>query len=101
MPLNRKEPKANPGSDGNKEIISGISSASARKEDNLYAKIYHKDGTEVDLRKNSLPSSGKYEKVNIKALMFKCLNECQGSVLCLQSYVNTVLQASKEHICQQ
>uniref|UniRef100_A0A3Q3WS15 Uncharacterized protein n=1 Tax=Mola mola TaxID=94237 RepID=A0A3Q3WS15_MOLML len=28
-------------------------------EDNLYAKIYHKDGTEVDLTKNSLPSGSK------------------------------------------
>lgn len=61
----------------------------------MYAKIYHKDGTEVDLRKNSLPSSGKYEKVNIKALMFKCLNERQRSVLCLQSYVNAVLQGQQ------
>lgn len=57
---NRKEPKANPSGDGKKEIIG---SAGGRKEDHLYAKIYHKDGTEVDLRKNSLPSSGKYEKV--------------------------------------
>lgn len=59
---NRKEPKANPSSDGKKVIISGLSSA--REEDNLYAKVYHKDGTEVDLTKNSLPSGAKYEKVN-------------------------------------
>lgn len=61
---NRKEPKGNPSSSSKKDIIPGVSSAGARKEDNLYAKIYHKDGTEVDLTKNSLPSSGKYEKVN-------------------------------------
>lgn len=60
---NRKEPKANPSGDGKKDIISGLSSA--REEDNLYAKVYHKDGTEVDLTKNSLPSGAKYEKVNI------------------------------------
>lgn len=62
---NRKEPKANPGSDGKKDIISGLSSASGQEEENVYAKVYHKDGTEVDLTKNSLPSGGKYEKVNI------------------------------------
>ncbi len=62
---NRKEPKASSSSDGKKDIICGLSSASAREEDNLYAKVYHKDGTEVDLTKNSLPSGGKYEKVSI------------------------------------
>lgn len=29
----------------------------------MYTKVYHKDGTEVDLGKNSLPIGGKYEKV--------------------------------------
>lgn len=57
MFLNRREPKA--GADGKKDVIPG------REEDNLYAKVYHKDGTEIDLTKNSLPSAGKYEKVNI------------------------------------
>ena len=61
----RKEPKANLSSVGKKEVISGTGSAANRKEDNLYAKIYHKDGTEVDLTKNSLPSGSKYEKVKI------------------------------------
>lgn len=61
---NRKEPKANPSSDGKKDAISGLGSVSALDEDNVYAKVYHKDGTEVDLTKNSLPSGGKYEKVN-------------------------------------
>lgn len=61
----RKEPKANPGSDGKKDIISGLGSVSGHEEDSLYAKVYNKDGTEIDLTKNSLPSGGKYEKVNI------------------------------------
>lgn len=56
---NRKEPKVNNSNDG----TSGVSSAGTRKEDNLYAKIYNKDGAEVDLTKNSLPTGGKYEKV--------------------------------------
>ena len=63
MFLNRREPKA--GADGKKDVIPGLSSATGREEDNLYAKVYHKDGTEIDLTKNSLPSAGKYEKVNI------------------------------------
>lgn len=58
---NRKEPVANPGSNGKKDVISG------REENNIYAKVYHKDGTEIDLTKNSLPSGGKYEKVSIVA----------------------------------
>lgn len=57
---NRKEPKANTSGDGKKDIIG---SAGARDDEHLYAKVYHKDGTEVDLSKNSLPSGGKYEKV--------------------------------------
>lgn len=58
---NRKEPVANPGSNGKKDVISG------REENNIYTKVYHKDGTEIDLTKNSLPSGGKYEKVSIVA----------------------------------
>uniref|UniRef100_A0A3B4ZWP2 NEDD4 binding protein 3 n=1 Tax=Stegastes partitus TaxID=144197 RepID=A0A3B4ZWP2_9TELE len=57
-----KEPKASPSSDGKKDIITGLSSVSGRDDDNVYAKVYHKDGNEVDLTKNSLPSGGKYEK---------------------------------------
>lgn len=57
-PPNRKEPKMNPNGDN-----EGSSGVGARKEDNLYAKIYNRDGAEVDLTKNSLPSGGKYEKV--------------------------------------
>lgn len=57
----------NPSGDSNNEGTSGVSAAGARKEDNLYAKIYNKDGAEVDLTKNSLPSSGKSEKVTSAA----------------------------------
>ncbi|CAI5651697.1 unnamed protein product [Oreochromis niloticus] len=69
--INRKEPKASPSSDGKKDIISGLSSVSGREEDNVYAKVYHKDGTEVDLTKNSLPSAGKYEKARLRSSAFK------------------------------
>ncbi|KAE8286132.1 NEDD4-binding protein 3 [Larimichthys crocea] len=69
--ITRKDPKVNSSTEGNKDIISGLSSASAREEDNLYAKVYHKDGTEVDLTKNSLPSGGKYEKARFRSSAFK------------------------------
>lgn len=69
--ITRREPKASPSCDSKKDIISGLSSASAREEDNLYAKVYHKDGTEVDLTKNSLPSGGKYEKARFRSSAFK------------------------------
>ncbi|XP_060935514.1 NEDD4-binding protein 3-A isoform X1 [Limanda limanda] len=66
----RKEPKTHPGSDGRTDIISGLSSASGR-EDDIYAKVFSKDGTEIDLTKNSLPSGGKYEKVRFRSSAFK------------------------------
>ncbi|KAK2849350.1 hypothetical protein Q5P01_009184 [Channa striata] len=69
--ISRKEPKANPGSDNKKDIISGLSSGSGHEEENIYTKIYHKDGTEVDLTKNSLPSGGKYEKAHFRSSAFK------------------------------
>ncbi|XP_034740333.1 NEDD4-binding protein 3-A [Etheostoma cragini] len=65
--ITRKEPKANASSDGKKDVIPGLGSASGREEENLYAKVYHKDGTEVDLTKNSLPSGGKYEKTRLRS----------------------------------
>lgn len=68
---NRKEPKASHSSDSKKDIISGLASISGREED-VYAKVYHKDGTEVDLTKNSLPSGGKYEKVSV---VYYCNNK--------------------------
>ncbi|XP_029297205.1 NEDD4-binding protein 3-A [Cottoperca gobio] len=63
--ITRKEPKAS--GDGKKDDISGLGSACGREEDNLYAKVYNKDGTEVDLTKNSLPSAGKYEKARLRS----------------------------------
>ncbi|XP_011609048.2 NEDD4-binding protein 3-A [Takifugu rubripes] len=69
--ITKKEPKLNPNSDSNNEGTSGVSAAGTRKEDNLYAKIYNKDGAEVDLTKNSLPSSGKSEKAGFRSSAFK------------------------------
>ncbi|XP_037636891.1 NEDD4-binding protein 3-A [Sebastes umbrosus] len=65
--ITRKELKASASSDGKKDVIPGLSSASGCEEDNLYAKVYNKDGTEVDLTKNSLPSGGKYEKARLRS----------------------------------
>lgn len=65
--ITRKEPKASASSEGKKDVIPCLSPASGREEDNLYAKVYHKDGTEVDLTKNSLPSGGKYEKARLRS----------------------------------
>ncbi|XP_029021502.1 NEDD4-binding protein 3-A isoform X2 [Betta splendens] len=69
--ITRKEPKANAGGDGKKDIISGLSSTGGQEEDNVYAKVYNKDGTEIDLTKNSLPSGGKYEKAHFRSSAFK------------------------------
>ncbi|XP_041846969.1 NEDD4-binding protein 3-A [Melanotaenia boesemani] len=63
--ITRKESKATVSSDGKRDIIGD------RKEDNVYTKVYNKDGTEVDLTKNSLPSGGKYEKVHFRSSAFK------------------------------
>lgn len=57
---NRKEPKAGASSDSKRDIIGG------QEEEDVFAKVYRKNGTEIDLTKNSLPSGGKYEKVNIR-----------------------------------
>lgn len=56
---NRKVPKGGSSADGKRDVIVG------QEEDDVYAKVYAKDGTEVDLTKNSLPSRGKYEKVRL------------------------------------
>lgn len=60
--ITKKEPK------GSKHIISsGVSSIKrehGREEESLYAKVYHKDGKEVDVSKNSLPMGGKFDKVS-------------------------------------
>ncbi|XP_060767177.1 NEDD4-binding protein 3-A isoform X2 [Neoarius graeffei] len=62
--ITRKEPKAG------KHIVcsnSSIKREHSREEENLYAKVYHKDGKEVDLGKNSLPIGGKFDKVGTSA----------------------------------
>ncbi|XP_077434401.1 NEDD4-binding protein 3-A isoform X2 [Vanacampus margaritifer] len=64
----RKEPKANQSSGSKKDIMASIG---GRKEEELYAKVFHKDGTEIDLTKNSLPSGGKYEKARFRSSAFK------------------------------
>ncbi|XP_041652976.1 NEDD4-binding protein 3-A [Cheilinus undulatus] len=69
--ITRKEPKASQSSDSKKDIISGVGSTDGLDNENLYAKVYNKDGTEVDLTKNSLPSSGKYEKARFRSSAFK------------------------------
>ncbi|XP_077388595.1 NEDD4-binding protein 3-A [Festucalex cinctus] len=66
--ITRKEPKANQSSGSKKDIMASIG---GRKEEELYAKVFHKDGTEIDLTKNSLPSGGKYEKPRFRSSAFK------------------------------
>ncbi|XP_061580976.1 NEDD4-binding protein 3-A [Cololabis saira] len=63
--ITRKEPKASVSGDGKRDVTSG------REEDDVYAKVYHKDGTEVDLTKNSLPTGAKYDKVRFRSSAFK------------------------------
>ncbi|XP_059377818.1 NEDD4-binding protein 3-A-like [Carassius carassius] len=48
---------------GIKNIISGTFSIK-REEDDVYTKVCHRDGKEVDLGKNSLPIGGKFDKVH-------------------------------------
>ncbi|KAM9835721.1 NEDD4-binding protein 3-A [Syngnathus typhle] len=66
--ITRKEPKANQSSGSKKDIIASIG---RHQEENLYAKVFHKDGTEIDLTKNSLPSGAKYEKGHFRSSAFK------------------------------
>ncbi|XP_038140540.1 NEDD4-binding protein 3-A [Cyprinodon tularosa] len=63
--ITRKDPKAGSSSDGKRDIIGG------RDEEEVFAKVYSKDGTEIDLTKNSLPSGGKYEKIRFRSSAFK------------------------------
>ncbi|XP_054890205.1 NEDD4-binding protein 3-B [Poeciliopsis prolifica] len=63
--ITRKEPKVGPSGDGKRDVIGGL------VEDDVFAKVYSKDGTEIDLTKNSLPSGGKYEKVRFRSSAFK------------------------------
>ncbi|XP_053497530.1 NEDD4-binding protein 3-A [Ictalurus furcatus] len=66
--ITKKEPKAG------KHIVFGSSSNKrehSREEENLYTKVYHKDGKEVDLGKNSLPIGGKFDKPRLRSSAFK------------------------------
>lgn len=65
--INRKVTKSSSSADL-KDIIASVS---VTEEENLYAKVYHKDGTEVDLSKNSLPRSGKPDKPHFRSSAFK------------------------------
>lgn len=68
--ITRKDPKVTQSGDSRRGIISSLTSLSGCDED-TYAKVYSKDGTEVDLTKNSLPSAGKYEKSRFRPSAFK------------------------------
>ncbi|XP_066525874.1 NEDD4-binding protein 3-A [Hoplias malabaricus] len=66
--ITKKEPR------GGKHIISGTSSVKrehSSEEENVYAKVYHKDGREVDVGKNSLPIGGKFDKPRLRPSAFK------------------------------
>ncbi|XP_017282097.1 NEDD4-binding protein 3-A [Kryptolebias marmoratus] len=63
--ITRKVPKGRLSSDGKRDVIVG------REDDDVYTKVFAKNGTEVDLTKNSLPSGGKYEKIRFRSSAFK------------------------------
>uniref|UniRef100_A0A3B1IQF0 NEDD4 binding protein 3 n=1 Tax=Astyanax mexicanus TaxID=7994 RepID=A0A3B1IQF0_ASTMX len=66
--ITKKESKAG------KHIISGTSSIKrehSSEEESVYAKVYHKDGREVDVGKNSLPIGGKFDKPRLRPSAFK------------------------------
>ncbi|KAG7267465.1 hypothetical protein CRUP_007955 [Coryphaenoides rupestris] len=69
--ISRKEPRANPGNRSKKEVISGFTSLNGLEDESLYTKVYGKDGTEIDLGKNSLPIGGKYGKSHCRPSAFK------------------------------
>lgn len=66
--ITKKEQKSS------KHIISGTSSIKRehrREEEDIYTKVYHRDGKEVDLGKNSLPIGGKFDKPRFRPSAFK------------------------------
>lgn len=69
--ITRKDPKGSQNVENKKGVISSLTSLNGFDEDNVYAKVCNKDGTEVDLTKNSLPSGGKYEKSRFRTSAFK------------------------------
>ncbi|XP_052005920.1 NEDD4-binding protein 3-A-like [Xyrauchen texanus] len=59
---------------GSKHIIAGSSSIKREhrsEEEDVYSKVYHRDGREVDLGKNSLPIGGKFDKPRFRPSAFK------------------------------
>ncbi|XP_045067061.1 NEDD4-binding protein 3-A [Coregonus clupeaformis] len=71
--ITRKDVKADsgPGS-SRKDIFSSMQSINREHgHEEEHIKLYHKDGTEVDVSKNSLPIRGKYEKSRLRPSAFK------------------------------
>ncbi|XP_020327526.2 NEDD4-binding protein 3-A-like isoform X2 [Oncorhynchus kisutch] len=71
--ITRKEAKAGsgPGS-SRKDIFSSMQSMKREHgHEEEHIKLYYKDGTEVDVSKNSLPIGGKYEKSRLRPSAFK------------------------------
>ncbi|XP_064811270.1 NEDD4-binding protein 3 homolog isoform X2 [Oncorhynchus masou masou] len=71
--ITRKEAKAGsgPGS-SRKDIFSSMQSMKREHgHEEEHIKIYHKDRTEVDVSKNSLPMRGKYDKSLLRPSAFK------------------------------
>ncbi|XP_071267725.1 NEDD4-binding protein 3-A-like [Salvelinus alpinus] len=71
--ITRKEAKAGsgPGS-SRKDIFSSMQSMNREHgHEEEHIKLYYKDGTEVDVSKNSLPIGGKYEKSRLRPSAFK------------------------------
>ncbi|XP_076862287.1 NEDD4-binding protein 3-A [Brachyhypopomus gauderio] len=66
--ITKKESKAG------KRFISGASSIKrehSREEESVCTKVYHRDGKEVDVSKNSLPIGGKFDKHRLRPSAFK------------------------------
>uniref|UniRef100_A0AAY4DA29 Uncharacterized protein n=1 Tax=Denticeps clupeoides TaxID=299321 RepID=A0AAY4DA29_9TELE len=64
----KKEPRSDKG------IFSGVASIKrehGHEEENIYSKVYHRDGKEVDVGKNSLPMGGKFDKSRLRPSAFK------------------------------
>lgn len=68
--ITRKDPQVTQSGENKRGVISSLTSLNGCEED-TYTKVYSKDGTEVDLTKNSLPSAGKYEKSRFRPSAFK------------------------------
>ncbi|KAJ8014947.1 hypothetical protein DPEC_G00021050 [Dallia pectoralis] len=69
--ITRKEPRAGSSSSSNrKDMFSSMQSIKREpEEENIHAKVYHKDGTEVNLSKNSM--GGKFVKSHVRPSAFK------------------------------